>query len=305
MRKLPANLRFGTSFIVNKEPRMQIQNPYTPDPKREITIMGIINLTDNSFYAESRCLSADGDVDESALLHKAAQMLDEGAGILDLGACSSRPGSDPVGEDEEWRRLKAALVPLRKEFPRVKISVDTYFSSVVRKVHDLIGEFIVNDISAGEDDPLMLPTVGNLSLPYIAMHKRGTPSTMQSLTDYGNGDDAVVKAVREYFEEFTRKAEQYGINDWIIDPGFGFAKTVEQNYSLMRNLPSLRVEERKILVGISRKSMIFRPLGLTPQDVLPQTQALHMAALSLGADILRVHDVKEAAGTVALYRLLY
>ena len=292
-------------FELEKETRMDSLCPATTDSSREISIMGIINLTDNSFYAESRCLSAEGDVDEGALLHKAEMMISDGADILDLGACSSRPGSEPVGEQEEWRRLKAALIPLKREFPEVNISVDTYFGGIVRKVHDLIGDFIVNDISAGEDDPSMLPAVGELSLQYIAMHKRGVPSTMQSLTDYGEEEDSIVKAVKSYFEDFSTKAESYGIKDWIMDPGFGFAKTLRQNYTLLRNLPSVRINGHKTLVGVSRKSMIYRPLGLSPEDVLPQTQAIHMAALALGADILRVHDVKEAAGTVALYRLLY
>ena len=128
---------------------------------------------------------------------------------------------------------------------------------------------------------------------------------MQSLTDYGEEEDSIVKAVKSYFEDFSTKAESYGIKDWIMDPGFGFAKTLRQNYTLLRNLPSVRINGHKTLVGVSRKSMIYRPLGLSPEDVLPQTQAIHMAALALGADILRVHDVKEAAGTVALYRLLY
>lgn len=275
------------------------------DSSREITVMGIINLTDDSFFAGSRYLSPDGDVDEDALLHKAEKMIKDGAGVLDLGACSTRPGSEPVGIEEEWRRLKKALLPLKKAFPEVGISVDTYFSEVVERVHETIGKFTVNDISAGEDDPLMLPTVGRLGLPYIAMHKRGTPSSMQEMTDYGDGKNAVVDAVKEYFLEFSGKAERHAVKDWILDPGFGFAKTTEQNYTLLRNLPLLRIPGRKILVGISRKSMIYRPLGLTPEEVLPQTQALHMAALSLGADILRVHDVAETVRTVALYRLLY
>lgn len=275
------------------------------DPGREITVMGIINLTDDSFFGESRFLSSEGDVDVDALLHRAEKMVKDGAGILDVGACSTRPGSDPVGIEEEWRRLKGALPLLRKEFPDIAISVDTYFSEIVRRSFDSIGEFTVNDISAGEDDPSMLPTVGRLGLPYIAMHKRGTPSTMQDNTFYGEKEDAVADAVKGYFGEFSLKAEKHGIRDWIQDPGFGFSKTVEQNYALLRNLPSIRIPGRKVLVGVSRKSMIYRPLGLTPEEVLPQTQALHMAALILGADILRVHDVREAADTVALYRLLY
>ena len=263
---------------------------------RQIDIMGIVNITDDSYFAESRCSDTD------AVLRRVGKMFGEGVDIVDIGACSSRPGSVPVGADEEWRRLAPVLPAVREAFPHLRISIDTYRSSVVEKVHDAIGAFIVNDISAGDDDPLMLQTVGRLGLEYVAMHKRGDSMSMQSMTDY----DDVVEDVRRYFMDFAVRAEAAGIKDWILDPGFGFAKTIEQNYRLLAFLPSLRefLHSPRILAGVSRKSMIYKPLGVTPEEALPATQAVHMAALIAGADILRVHDVKEARQTVSLYDML-
>ncbi len=263
---------------------------------RQIDIMAIVNLTDDSYFAGSRCPTV------SAALDLAARHISEGATILDIGACSSRPGSLPVGPAEEWRRLKPALEAIRSEFPTIRISVDTCWSEVVGNVYESIGDFIINDISAGEDDPLMLPAAGRLGLTYAAMHKRGTPLTMQSMTDYPD----VTEDVISYFRDFAARAEEYGIRDWIIDPGFGFAKTVEQNYELLRNLARFKEVpgNRKILVGVSRKSMIYRPLGITPEESLPATQVVHLVALQSGADMLRVHDTAEAVRTVGLYRRL-
>ena len=273
---------------------------YMTDRSRTIDIMGIVNLTDNSYFAQSRCLGPDGEPDMDRVLERAGRMIEEGASIIDIGACSTRPGSEPVGEQEEWRRLSPALKAIREDFPHVQISVDTYWSSVVRKTYDLIGPLIVNDISAGEDDPEMLGTAGSLGLTYIAMHKRGTPKTMQSLCSYGD----VTGEVLEYFREFGQKADEAGIKDWILDPGFGFAKTVEQNYQLLGELERFTCLGRRILVGVSRKSMIYRLFNITPEEALPQTQVLHLAALERGADILRVHDVAEAARTVAVWSRL-
>ncbi len=266
------------------------------DKNRKIDVMGIINLTDDSYYSASRCITPA----EAAVL--AGVHVREGASILDVGACSSRPGSVPVGPDAEWVRLKPALELIRREYPDVRISVDTYWSDVVVKVHDLIGDFMVNDISAGEDDPNMLVTVGRLGLEYVAMHKRGNPRTMQLLTDYNN----VTEEVLEYFMFFNRKAAENGIEKWVADPGFGFAKTISQNYELLNGLGRfLEIPgDRKVLVGISRKSMVYKPLGISPEEALPATQALHLSALQNGADILRVHDVAEAVRTVSLYGLL-
>jgi dihydropteroate synthase len=267
------------------------------DTKRQIDIMGIVNLTDDSYFAESRCADVD------AALGRVEKMVAEGADIIDFGACSTRPGSLPVGEDEEWRRLSSVLPEIRAAFPDVRLSVDTYWSSVVERTYDCIGDFIVNDISAGEDDPLMLPVVGRLGLEYIAMHKKGTPLSMQSLAEY----EDVTTEVAAYFIDFADRACKAGVMNWILDPGFGFAKTLEQNYSLLSDLSSLKRSyagfSPRILVGISRKSMVYKALGISPEEALPATQSLHMAALIQGADVLRVHDVKEAKETVTLYRL--
>ena len=266
------------------------------DRNRIISIMGIVNLTDDSYFADSRC------TDVQAALDRIARLVEEGADIIDIGACSTRPGSFPVGAEEEWRRLEPVLKAFRENFQNITLSIDTYWASVVLKAFALVGPFIVNDISAGEADPEMLPTVGRLGLKYVAMHMRGTPENMQSLTDYND----VVEDVLEYFRNFSKKAEIHGINDWILDPGFGFAKTVEQNYALLSGLSEIKagMGNRKVLVGVSRKSMIYRLLGTTPEESLPATQALHMAALERGADILRVHDVAEAVHTSTLFKML-
>ena len=261
---------------------------------RHIDIMGILNLTDDSYFAQSRC---DG-VDEA--LARVYNMVAEGATIVDIGACSSRPGSVPVGAEEEWYRLSPVLNAIRKEWPDLRISIDTYWSEVVSRAYDLIGDFIVNDISAGEDDPEMLPTVGRLGLEYVAMHKRGTPEIMQSLTDYTDVVDDVIR----YFNQFAQKALQFEIKDWIIDPGFGFAKTLEQNYQMLSRLNEFKTFSRPLLVGVSRKSMVYNLLNISPEDSLAATQVVHLKALQNGADILRVHDVAEACRTVALYRVM-
>lgn len=271
------------------------------DVNRDIRIMGIVNVTDDSYFAESRCSGAD------AALLRVERMLSEGADIIDIGACSTRPGAISVGETEEWRRLAPVLSVIRKEFPHVVISVDTYWSSVVKRAYESIGDIVVNDISAGEDDSQMLDLVGHLNLTYIAMHKRGTPLQMQQLTDYKD----VVADVMEYFVKFSKKAAEAGIKNWILDPGFGFSKTVNQNWELLRGLPVIKTVENAygntppLLVGMSRKSMIYRLLDITPEESLPATQVAHYAALCGGADILRVHDVAEAVRTVKLYRNLF
>lgn len=261
---------------------------------RHIDIMGIVNLTEDSFYGESRCGSVESALD------RIAGMLEEGADIIDIGACSTRPGASQIGPEEEWKRLEPVLKAVREAYPDIRLSIDTVWSDIVRKVYNMVGDFIVNDISAGEDDPLMLPLVGELGLTYVAMHKRGTPHTMQQLTDY----DDVVAEVAAYFENFSRKADSYGIKNWIPDPGFGFAKTLDQNYELLSGLERL-FPERPVLVGISRKSMIYRLFDISPEEALPATQVLHMVALQKGASILRVHDVSHARQTVALYKKLH
>lgn len=266
------------------------------DRNRQIDILGIINLTDDSYFRQSRCTSLE------AALSLAGRHVEEGASILDIGACSTRPGAQILGAEEEWRRLEPALKVIRDAFPDVRISIDTVWASVVEKAYDIIGDFIVNDISAGEDDPSILPAAGRLGLAYIAMHKRGNSMTMGVLTDY----EDVVQDVCRYFEEFAVRAADAGIKDWILDPGFGFAKTIRQNYELLRSLKSFRNigGDRCVLVGISRKSMIYKLLDITPEESLPATQVLHLKALENGADMLRVHDVAEAARTIALYRII-
>lgn len=273
-------------------------------------VMGIINANNESFFSSSRFTAAE------EIGREISNMISFGASIIDIGACSTRPGSTPVTQEQEWDYLRVALDVVEKRFlgavspcgEPVKFSIDTFRSEIVRRSYDIIGKFIVNDISAGEDDPCMLPTVGELDLPYIAMHKRGTPATMQQMCDYPNG---VVEEVIRYFKEFEQRASQYGITEYIMDPGFGFAKNLEQNYTLFKGMPHL-VEEimhysgkrRKLLVGISRKGMIWRPLGITPDEALCGTVAMNLQALMLGADIIRVHDVKEGMQCVKLWECL-
>lgn len=261
---------------------------------RRIDIMGILNLTDDSYFAESRC------ADVTAALRRTERMLAEGAGIIDIGACSTRPGSVPVGQEEEWRRLQPVLKALKAEFPQACLSIDTYWSSVIMRAYELMGKFIVNDISAGMQDPEMLRTVGSLGLPYVAMHSSGLHDGIHAPTVSGD----IVAEVISFFDDFSAKAFQAGIRDWILDPGFGFSKTLGQNWELFASVGRLKhaFQDCRLLVGVSRKSMIYKPLGISPEESLLATQAVHLAALQRGADILRVHDVAEAAQTVAIYK---
>lgn len=262
---------------------------------RNIKVMGIVNLTPDSYFAPSRAASTQ------AFLHRVESLLDERADIIDVGAVSTRPGAAPVTVEEEWGRIAAALDAFAKAFPRTALSVDTTSAEIVSRCCEVLGRgIVVNDISAGEDDERMLGLVGRLGLRYVAMHKRGNPRSMQSLCDY----DDVTEDVLRYFEDFGRRAAAEGVEDWILDPGFGFAKSVEQNYELLRSLDRFEATGRELLIGISRKSFIYKPLGLGPEDVLDQTQALHLEALRLGADILRVHDVASACRTMKIYRML-
>ena len=285
----------------------EIRNCSTPQ------VMGILNINNESFFQGSRHTALE-EVDKAF-----GNMIAMGADIVDIGACSTRPGSTPVTEEQEWEYLKEPLKLIAGKYMqdgadlelsgrKIKISIDTFRSEIVRRAYDILGSLIVNDISAGEDDPMMLGTVGELGLPYIAMHKKGTPSTMQQMCHYPNG---VVNEVAAYFGEFEQRAAKYGIKEYIMDPGFGFAKDLGQNYELFNGIPHLvqKVEEstgkrREILVGISRKGMIWKPLGITPDDALCGTVALNLQALMLGADIIRVHDVAEAVQCVKLWKLL-
>jgi dihydropteroate synthase len=253
-------------------------------------VMGILNVTPDSFFAGSRTNTAD------AVAARVYRMLVEGAAIVDVGACSTRPGADEVSPTEELRRLCPALEVVRGKFPQVVVSVDTFRAEVVREVVAQFGAVIVNDISGGQRDEKMFETVARLSLPYVLMHTRGTPQTMQQLTDYG---DLMGEVVR-YLSEKMSALHGMGVCDVILDPGFGFAKTTGQNFELLSRMEEFEIFELPLLVGLSRKSMVCRTLSVTPAEALNGTTALNMLALAKGADILRAHDVKEAVEAVAL-----
>ncbi|MBN1951757.1 MAG: dihydropteroate synthase [Bacteroidales bacterium] len=254
-------------------------------------VMGILNITPDSFY--------DGGLyqNRDAIKKRVNEMLTAGASIIDVGACSSRPGADSVSEEEEIARLSTALELIRKSFPEAVISVDTFRSGVaLRAVKDFEADMI-NDISAGMLDERMPETIAGLQVPYLMMHLRGAPQTMQQQTDY---EDLLAELIR-YFSERTALMRDLGVHDLLIDPGFGFSKTLEQNYHLLAHLDTFDIFELPLVVGLSRKSMIYRLLDTRPEDALNGTTALHMKALEMGADILRVHDVKEAMETVRLF----
>lgn len=251
-------------------------------------VMGIVNVTPDSFYAGSRVAA-----DDTAA--RVAAMIADGADMIDLGGYSSRLGADEVSADEELARLAPAIEAIRREFPDIILSVDTFRARVARECVAL-GADIINDIGGGDLDPEMFETVASLRVPYVLMHMRGVPATMQSLTDY---DDVVADVLRDLAFKADR-LRQLGVCDVIIDPGFGFAKTVDQNYALLGALKAFRTLG-PVLAGVSRKTMIWRELGTTPENALNGTTAVNMMALMNGADILRVHDVREAAETVRLY----
>lgn len=262
-------------------------------------VMGILNVTPDSFFGGSRTLSPGN---ESHIAEKAAELLDQGADIIDVGGCSTRPGAPEVSLEEELRRIEAGVKAVRALSADVPVSVDTYRSEVALRAVGEWGADIVNDISAGLLDPAMIPAVASLKAPYIMMHMRGTPATMGNLTDYPDG---VVTGEASELRERVVVCRQAGIADIVIDPGFGFAKNPSQNYALMAGLPALSslLDELPLLVGISRKSMIYKPLGLTPADALPGTDALNTLALERGAAILRVHDVAAARQVVAVWEM--
>ena len=255
-------------------------------------VMGIVNVTPDSFFAGSRI---DG---ERALRTRLDQLVREGAAIADLGAYSSRPGADEVSPEEEMKRLRPALQLLRDEYPTLPISVDTFRSEVAQMAVEEYGASIINDISGGGLDPEMYRTVSRLQVPYILMHMKGNPQTMQSHTDYTD----VTLEVLDYFIKRIGQLLDLGLHDIILDPGFGFSKTTEQNYELLAHLDTLtKILRQPLLVGLSRKSMIYRPLGCTPEEALGGTTFLHALALERGAKILRVHDVRPAAEAITLY----
>ncbi len=256
-------------------------------------VMGILNCTPDSFFDGGKYKS------ESDILQQVEKMLEEGATFIDIGAYSSKPGADFVSEDEELQRLLPIIDLVLKHFPETLLSVDTFRSNVAQNAIKN-GAAIVNDISAGMLDENMLETVSKLQVPYVMMHMKGNPQTMQSLANY----EDVVKEIMFYFSERINKARSFGLNDIIIDPGFGFAKTVEQNYEILQKLDYFNILELPLLVGVSRKSMIYKTLDNSPQEALNGTTVLNTIALQKGANILRVHDVKEAIECVALVEKL-
>ena len=253
-------------------------------------VMGILNITPDSFYAGSRMQT------EAEIAVRAQQILDEGARIIDIGAYSSRPNAENVSPREEMERLRMGLEILRKTQPGAVISVDTFRADVARMCVEEYGVAIINDIAAGEMDTDMFRTVAELNVPYIMMHMQGTPQNMQKHPHYDN----LLKEVFLYFAQKVQQLRDLGMKDIILDPGFGFGKTVEHNYELLAHLEEFRVFELPLLVGVSRKSMIYRLLGNTPQDALNGTTVLDTICLLKGADILRVHDVREAVETVKI-----
>ena len=253
-------------------------------------VMGILNITPDSFYVGSRMQT------EAEIAARAQQIVDEGAGIIDIGAYSSRPNAENVSPREEMERLRMGLEILRKTQPGAVISVDTFRADVARMCVEEYGVAIINDIAAGEMDTDMFHTVAELNVPYIMMHMQGTPQNMQQHPHYDN----LLKEVFLYFAQKVQQLRDLGMKDIILDPGFGFGKTVEHNYELLAHLEEFRVFELPLLVGVSRKSMIYRLLGNTPQDALNGTTVLDTICLLKGADILRVHDVREAVETVKI-----
>jgi dihydropteroate synthase len=272
-------------------------------------LMGILNATEDSFFADSRVGVATGGISGapsggaplgvSSAVDRAGRMLEEGADFLDVGGQSTRPGSRALDAAEETDRVLPVIEALVKHYPHALLSVDTYHSGVARAAVEA-GAVMVNDISAGDLDPRMLETVATLRVPYIAMHMRGTPQTMQQEAHY----DDVTGEVLSYLATAAHRAQQAGIIDVVVDPGLGFGKTIAHNYTLLRQLDKLAMLDRPLLVGLSRKSMVYKTLGTTADHALNGTTALHMAALLKGVHILRVHDVGAAREVVRLWQAL-
>lgn len=279
---------------------MQPFKPYSLNLKgRLVTIdrpwvMGIINVTPDSFYSNSRV------TDEQALVERVQAMMADGVDVIDVGACSTRPGSESVDAQGEMERLEWALAVIRRVAPDVILSVDTYRADVAHRCIEQWGIDIINDISGGTLDEKMFQTVADLQVPYVMMHMRGTPETMSGLTDYDNVTAEVLNWMSRRIDELRQK----GVQDIIVDPGFGFAKTVEQNYELLSQLDAFHSLEAPLLVGVSRKRMIYVPLDCDANQALNGTTVVNTIALMQGAHILRVHDVRAAAEAVKLVTLL-
>lgn len=260
---------------------MELQSPQ---------VMGILNITPDSFYAGSRKQT------EADILSRTRQILEEGASIIDIGAYSSRPNADHISPDDEMQRLRTALHLINRDFPDAVISIDTFRADVARMCVEEYGAAIINDISAGRMDEQMFTTIAQLGVPYIIMHMQGTPQDMQTNPHYEN----LLKEVFFYFSEKVQRLRDLGVKDIILDPGFGFGKTLEHNYQLMNHLEEFSVFDLPLLVGISRKSMIYKLLGNTPEEALNGTSILNTIALLKGANFLRVHDVKAATEAIAI-----
>jgi len=256
-------------------------------------VMGILNVTPDSFY--------DGGLynRESELIKQAEKMIHDGADFIDIGGYSSRPGAQDISPEEEWRRVKPAIQSIKKEFPSALLSIDTFRSQIANRAINE-GCDIVNDISAGQLDADMFSTVASLQVPYVIMHMRGTPQTMKQLVNYEN----LLADIIDYFHRIIYQVNQAGIKDVIIDPGFGFAKTSDQNYELLNKLEQLHVLGKPLLAGLSRKSMIWKTLNTSPEFAINGTISLNTVAILKGATILRVHDVKEAKETIKLMEKL-
>lgn len=275
-------------------------NPFTLNIRGNIlsydrqVVMGIVNVTPDSFYKGSRTPTGSG------IHRRVEEMLRQGVDMIDLGAYSSRPGADDVSAVEELRRVALGMKAIREVSSDIVVSVDTFRSAVARESVEKLGADMINDISGGALDTEMWATVAQLKVPYILMHMRGTPSTMQSMTDY---EDVTSEVILDLSRKL-RKLRLLGVSDVIVDPGFGFSKTLEQNFDIMRNLEAFtEALDAPLLVGISRKSMITKSLGISADEALAGTTALNTMALTRGASILRVHDVAEAVAAVRMYRL--
>jgi dihydropteroate synthase len=255
-------------------------------------VMGIVNVTPDSFFSLSRFRAG------RSLLNQVEQQISDGATIIDVGGYSTRPQAAPVSSEEELRRITEPIELIRRKFPDIPVSVDTFRSEVARAVVERFGVAMINDVSGGTLDPMMFETVAALKVAYVLMHMRGTPQTMQQHTVYGS----LLPDVIHFLEKKVAQLHLLGVNDVVIDPGFGFAKTLEQNYELLRKLNYFNEIEVPLLVGVSRKSMIYNLLNTSPEEALNGTTAVHMLALQGGASILRVHDVKEAVEAVKIFK---
>ncbi|MGA0942652.1 MAG: dihydropteroate synthase [Flavobacteriaceae bacterium] len=256
-------------------------------------VMAIMNLTPDSFYDGGQLKNHE------QLLAKVQQFIDEGASIIDLGGYSTRPGAVNISVEEEMSRVIPVVQLIREHFKNIPLSVDTFRSQVARSALEQ-GASMVNDVSGATADDLMLDLISEYQVPYVGMHMRGTPQTMSTLTDYKD----IVFEIRYFFSTLSEKAAKRNINDLIIDPGLGFAKTIAQNFHLLYHLEAFKLLDLPVLIGLSRKSMIYKTLNTTPENALNGSSALHMAALERGAHLLRVHDVKEAQECIKLYTQL-